>query len=54
MDAATKIEVLHKYHIPHQWGYNAYITLCSRQHALDVIEGRQLGIETTVKVAFAR
>ncbi|KAF7326902.1 hypothetical protein MVEN_02584100 [Mycena venus] len=37
-----------------RWAYGAYVALCSRPHALDVIEGRQLGIETTVNIAFAR
>jgi hypothetical protein len=54
MDAVEKIELQHRYHIRRQWAYGAYVALCSRPHALDVIEGRQLGIETTVNVAFAR
>jgi hypothetical protein len=49
-----KIELGQKYEIKRQWAYTSYIALCSRPHALDVIEGRQLGIETTVNIAFAR
>ncbi|KAJ7827118.1 hypothetical protein B0H14DRAFT_3721576 [Mycena olivaceomarginata] len=54
MDPVEKIELQHRYHIKRQWAYSAYIALCSCPHALDIIEGRQLGIETTVSVAFAR
>ncbi|KAF8207281.1 hypothetical protein K438DRAFT_2013775 [Mycena galopus ATCC 62051] len=54
MDAVEKIELQHRYGIKRQWAYSAYVALCSRPHALDVIEGRQLGIECTVNVAFAR
>ncbi|KAK7029792.1 hypothetical protein R3P38DRAFT_2931273 [Favolaschia claudopus] len=54
MDPVEKIELQHRYQIKRQWAYSSYIALCSRNHALDVIEGRQLGIETTVNVAFAR
>ena len=54
MDPVEKIELLHKYNIKREWAYGASLTLCARPHALDVIEGRQLGIETTVNVAFAR
>ncbi|KAJ7802667.1 hypothetical protein B0H14DRAFT_2464125 [Mycena olivaceomarginata] len=54
MEPVEKIELQHRYHIKRQWAYGAYVALCSRPHALDVIEGRQLGIETTVNVAFAR
>ncbi|KAF7373438.1 hypothetical protein MSAN_00553400 [Mycena sanguinolenta] len=54
MDPIEKIELQHRYGIKRQWAYNAYVALCSRPHALDVIEGRQLGIETTVNVAFVR
>jgi hypothetical protein len=54
MDPVEKIELLHKYNIKREWAYGAYLALCARPHALDVIEGRQLGIETTVNVAFAR
>jgi len=54
LDAVEKIELQHRYHIKRQWAYGAYVALCSRPHALDVIEGRQLGIETTVNIAFAR
>jgi hypothetical protein len=54
MDPVEKIELQHRYHIKRQWAYGAYIALCSCPHALDVIEGRQLRIETTVSVVFAR
>ncbi|KAJ7141838.1 hypothetical protein C8R43DRAFT_892461 [Mycena crocata] len=54
MDPVEKIELAHRYHIGRQWAYGAFIALCARPHALDVIEGRQLGIETTVNIAFAR
>lgn len=43
-----------KYKIKRQWAYTSFVELCSRPHALDVIEGRQLGIETTINIAFAR
>ncbi|KAJ7041248.1 hypothetical protein C8F04DRAFT_947400 [Mycena alexandri] len=54
LDPVEKIELAHRYNIKRQWAYAAYVALCSRPAALDVIEGRQLGIETTVNVAFAR
>ncbi|KAJ7175736.1 hypothetical protein C8R46DRAFT_1214199 [Mycena filopes] len=54
LDPVEKIELAHKYNIKREWAYAAYVALCSRPAALDVIEGRQLGIETTVNVAFAR
>ncbi|KAJ6542589.1 hypothetical protein B0H19DRAFT_303467 [Mycena capillaripes] len=54
IDPVEKIELAHRYRIPPQWAYGAYIALCARPAALDVIEGRQLGIETTVNIAFAR
>ncbi|KAJ7239952.1 hypothetical protein B0H12DRAFT_1204141 [Mycena haematopus] len=53
MDPVEKIEMLHRYRIKRQWAYGAYVALCSRPHALDIIEGRQLGIESTVNIAFA-
>ncbi|KAJ6482832.1 hypothetical protein C8R47DRAFT_981856 [Mycena vitilis] len=54
LDPVEKIELAHRYHLTRQWAYGAYVALCARPHALDVIEGRQLGIETTVNIAFAR
>ncbi|TFK44961.1 hypothetical protein BDQ12DRAFT_642038 [Crucibulum laeve] len=49
-----KVELMQTYGISLQWAYRSFIALCSRAHALDVIEGRQLGIGTTIKIAFAR
>lgn len=54
IDPVEKIELQQQYGIRRQWAHGAYIALCTRPHALDIIEARQLGIETTVKVAFAR
>ncbi|KAJ7605610.1 hypothetical protein DFH06DRAFT_1113028 [Mycena polygramma] len=54
LDPVEKIELAHRYHLKRQWAYGAYVALCARPHALDIIEGRQLGIETTVNIAFAR
>ncbi|KAJ7456312.1 hypothetical protein B0H11DRAFT_1819136 [Mycena galericulata] len=54
IDPVEKIELQQQYGIRRQWAHSAYIALCTRPHALDIIEARQLGIETTVKVAFAR
>lgn len=54
LDPVEKLELMLRYKIKRQWAYTSFIALCSRPHALDVIEGRQLGIETTINIAFAR
>ncbi|KAJ6554018.1 hypothetical protein DFH09DRAFT_1166470 [Mycena vulgaris] len=54
MDAVERIELAQRFRVRRAWAWGAYVEVCGRAHALDVIEGRQLGIETTVKVAFAR
>jgi hypothetical protein len=54
LDPVEKIELMLKYKIKRQWAYTSFVALCARPHALDVIEGRQLGIEMTINIAFAR
>ncbi|KAJ7145919.1 hypothetical protein C8R44DRAFT_601213 [Mycena epipterygia] len=54
MDPVSKIALLAKYDVPRQWAYGAFVALCARQGALELEEGRRLGVEMTVLVAGAR
>ncbi|KAJ7145915.1 hypothetical protein C8R44DRAFT_972864 [Mycena epipterygia] len=54
MDPVSKIALLAKYDVPRQWAYGAFVALCARPGALELEEGRRLGVEMTVLVAGAR
>ncbi|KAJ7721342.1 hypothetical protein DFH07DRAFT_857874 [Mycena maculata] len=54
IDPVERIEMQQQFGLQGQWAHGAYIALCTRQDALNLIEARKLGIEMTVKVAFAR
>lgn len=44
IESVEKITLEHKYKIPRQWAYDAYIDLCSRQSPLTSDEAERLGI----------
>jgi hypothetical protein len=44
----------HKYNVPRQWAYEAYIDLCSRRSPLTKDEAQKLGMETTILINQAR
>jgi hypothetical protein len=54
IESVEKITLEHKYKIPRQWAYDAYIDLCSRQSPLASDEAERLGIETAMLINQAR
>ncbi|KAJ7080625.1 hypothetical protein B0H15DRAFT_787063 [Mycena belliarum] len=54
MPAVEKIALAQRFDIPRAWARGAYEALCARNDSLELAEATMLGLETVVKVAFAR
>ena len=54
IEPVEKIVLEHKYNVPRQWAYEAYIYLCSRRSPLTKGEAEELGMETAIMINQAR
>ncbi|KAF7320977.1 hypothetical protein HMN09_00184500 [Mycena chlorophos] len=54
LEPVDKISLQQTYTIDKKWAADAFVALCTRAPALEVDEGKKLGIEMTVQVAAAR
>jgi hypothetical protein len=54
IDPVARIMIQHQFRVEKQWGFLAYIALCSRTNPLSVSEATKLGVETAARIAIAR
>ena len=54
IEPIEEIVLEHKYKIPRQWAYEAYIDLCSRRSPLTKDEAEEVGMETAILINQAR